>query len=256
MYKYLIYKEEYNSLPEVVTIDQIPETGFISTYLYDVSLKEYLETTGSIKGFTHTKPIVDSKVVYVDFDDKPADAVRFRDKLVASNIEFNMYDSGGRSFHFHILRAPVTPCNEIIRSDKKFIQSKVPGADSCLYECCRVFRLPKTLHHSTGKPKILIETNKGLPLDLPVDLSVKIEEPVSFKGEPNYEKLFSNPYVLSSRAGFTNGSRNKQAFILKTILQDMEMPKSFIEIYIKACNAQSLEPMQDEEIERILLGGN
>lgn len=248
MYKYVLYKTIYEAQPKVVTVDKLPLTGFVSTYMYDSGLVKYVTEHGSLRGFSATKPVCYSETLLVDFDDAKEAARDFYRFLRKKGLKFDVYDSGGRSIHFHIKRHPVAS-ESLPYSDKYYIMTHAPKADLTIYQVGRVFRRAGTIHHKTGRKKELLEKVEGNLLE-----TIITEKPSSFQIKEciDYEGVFNDPWIYCSMMGYSAGERELNIFKLITRLQSLGMSKCFIDEFIRCVNAQSLPPLEEERVDYLL----
>jgi len=249
VYKYVGCKHIYEAPIKVTTIDKVPDTGFCTVYQYDESLLNYFTKHGCTKGFSKTNPVCYTDKLLVDFDNQLEAARDFFDTLVDMKVGFKVYNSGGRSIHFHIDRVPVASVH-LPHSDKKWMEQYASKADMSLYQVGRVFRLEGTIHHDTGKAKVLIQQVEGVPLDsLPI---VERELTPYTNGEVDYNKVFDDPIVYQSFMGYGAGERELNMFKLITHLREYGMNRIFIEEFVKCANEKCLPPLDEDRIEYIL----
>jgi hypothetical protein len=255
-YHYCIYKENYESKPEVKSIHDIPSTGFISTYFYTKDLLEFFVKNKGVKGLTKAGLPCWSPVLFLDFDDCYEDAMEFYKLLVDNNISHSAYHSGGRSVHFHVARKS-PPSFFLPHSDSEFISRVAPKADRCLYQHGRVFRLPGTLHHLTGEPKRLLKTEEGREI-----YKVGVEPLIIDITEPDNREvvsvvsssvsLFEDSFVLSCLMGASKGHRNKTMFMLAKNLCDKGLSSSFIIEFLNQVNLVNNPPLSKDEMESLV----
>jgi hypothetical protein len=248
-YCYCIYKKDYESKAEVILVHELPATGFMSTYLYKKEALEFYDKKNSIKGLGKKKFKCYSPVIYFDFDDEPEAALALEAKLVSNRVKFNTYNSGGRSVHFHVARNS-EPSYDLPASDKKFVSDLAPKADDCLYQHGRVFRLAGTLHHATGDPKILLNSYDGSSVNIDI---IEVPRARNTTVSHEYGILFEDQFVMGCMMGASTGGRNKMLFMLLKNLVDRQLPRDFIETFVKEANKVNRPPLADEEIESMLM---
>lgn len=254
-FNYLLYKEKVQFDGKIITLDEIPTNGgFITVYTYDESLPEYFKSNGNkIVGYASTNPPALSRVFYVDFDDNQAAATDLRNRLIKDKIAFKLYDSGGRSIHFHILREPVVSAPYLPVSDRDWAKSSIPGCDLSLYQHSRVFRLPNTVHDKTGKKKVLIEEHTGSKMYIPLK---EVILPTRSKVDGiDYEGIFNSCVVRNCIFGVDNGARNKTFIAAAICLFDLGCTQEWINTFLRACNAQCNPPLSEIEIGNIIKYG-
>lgn len=243
------YKTAYEGKMSILPISKLPSTGFATVYLYDKSAIDFINKYSAIKGYAATNPVVYSEVFYVDFDDCEEEARNFYKYLVNEGIWFKVYNSGGRSIHFHIRRVEQHSSN-LPYSDRKWIESIAPKADMSLYQATRVFRMEGTLHHRTGKKKVLIEEVKGRPLEVPI--LIKPSYTYESSDTTNYKRVFDDSIIYQSIMGFVAGSREQNIFQVITHLKEYGMSKEFIEEFVRCVNAQCLPEIEEDKLDYLL----
>ncbi len=245
------YKENYDSSTRILTYKMLPkEGGFISTYCYDIELYNYHRLNGcSVKGFAATKPVCHSDVVLLDFDDCKDEARKFYTFIKERGYTFRVYDSGNRSIHFHIKRDYIAS-SLLPKMDKAWVSKYAPKADLSLYSSMHFYRLPNTIHSGTGKKKVLIEEVIGnnTVIDYP-EISTE-----TFRYEDRLlspSDLFNDGFITNSIWGFHNGNRDNNMFKLIKRLSEFG-GREFVEVFVRAVNAQSDPPLDNERIEYML----
>ncbi len=146
-------------------------TGFRSVYEYPVETCQWIRSNGGIAGLTAARMPVYADRLLMDFDNDEASAAKYIASLKAWNITHSVWNSGGRSIHIHVLTEPrLGP--DVPYSQKSFVErwgNDIGAmADTSFYHSSGLFRLPDTLHESTGKPKILLEQHWGGSLSYPM----------------------------------------------------------------------------------------
>lgn len=145
--------------------------GFRSVYCFRTKERDEVLQQGHLRRLQHL-PVVAVELL-VDFDDEPLQAQLFQEYLQDHGYTFNMYDSGNRSKHFHVM----TTWHEgawVPYAQREWVRSHAPGADLTIYRQAGLFRLPGTWHEKrAGYRKKLLISVAGRPLDVP-----RIETPV------------------------------------------------------------------------------
>jgi hypothetical protein len=238
-FKFVEYREKpwrkNGDKPQVVTKDSLIEKGgFISCYAVDEEGKKHIESQGHVRDLTLP---VWSQWLFIDFDDCPHEADRFEEFLTLSDIEFTMWDSGNRSYHFHILR-DAEPSPHLPWTDKKWVEANAPEADMSLYASggMHPFRLPGTIHEKTNKAKVLVSENKGDPLKLDIQEPPPLEVPRS----RDVECIFLDQYVMRRLYGFDEGRRYHPTLALTMQMLRNGYDVDFIETWIRHVNMLSL----------------
>lgn len=115
-------------------------------------------------------------VLLVDFDNQEAAANLFERKLKNDKIAFIRAHSGGRSDHFHVALNPIFGV-DVPYSLKQWMAENAPGSDLSFYHCNGNFRLFGTRHEKTGRIKVVVGTQAGSRLSIPI-----VEEPDPWAG--------------------------------------------------------------------------
>jgi hypothetical protein len=149
--------------PRLVPLeDQHKYTGFRSVYCYNSDVKALIDSRGSTADLREYP--VYSDTLFVDFDN--TDSSAFKQYLIEQNIAFKHFDSGNRSDHYHIEIESI--CGVWVpTSQKAWMKEHAPDADLSFYHPSGVYRLPRTYHAKTGKPKKLIAEYAGSLLIIP-----------------------------------------------------------------------------------------
>lgn len=140
--------------PRLVELEEVSKhRGFRSVFCFDAETAQFIQDVGSTSNL-RGRPVYCSEL-FMDFDQ--GNPVEFREWLRSSGLQFETYDSGGRSIHFHIAMEPVyggwvpTAC-------KRWVQQHSKGADVSFYHPAGMYRLPGTFHAKhAGRCKRLIE---------------------------------------------------------------------------------------------------
>lgn len=130
-------------------------TGYRSVFAWSKEDATEAKTAGTVKVLKDRPAFADT--IFVDFDNNEKGALAFKKDLDDEDVLYEMYRSGGRSIHFHISTVP--EYNVLVpNSVRKFMEGfKQHGYDPSVYNYCSLFRLPRTIHETTGKPKELID---------------------------------------------------------------------------------------------------
>jgi len=222
----ILYAEVRHDLVRYGTPKLVPVTeleahyGFRSMYEYDCVGKAVIDYHGHTRGLDIP---VYSTVLFVDFDNNKEAAQKFYNWLHKNEIAFEVYDSGGRSIHFHIDIIEMYG-RDIHLKQKAFIKQYASGADLSIYKLCGIFRLVGTYHSSGGRKKLLAK--EGLfPLVLdnyPIDkenLPTKIISSVPVDKESFFERVT----IEESNTG-------RRPHLFKVIASGVEIGKSFEEV--------------------------
>lgn len=105
--------------------------------------------------------------MFFDFDDGDKSANDFAQDLKSEKIGYEVWFSGKKGCHVVARTRPLYDFH-VPYSHKCFVEDLGISADTSLYRANSLIRLPGTIHHATGKPKILIDKFEGhkLKIDL------------------------------------------------------------------------------------------
>lgn len=149
--------------PKLVPLHDVDTyTGFRSAFAFPDDVAECIRegsSTRDLRGLS-----VYSDMLFVDFDDQ--DSTRFREFLLREGLSFTQWDSGHRSRHYHI---PIVPMEGpwVPLAQKDWTKVHAPTADISFLHAAGMYRLPRTYHAKTGRPKALIEKVEGGPITIP-----------------------------------------------------------------------------------------
>lgn len=152
----------YGHVPNFVRRDKIADGGFSSLYAVEEDTARYITQAGTTAGF---KGCVWSERLWVDFDSYESGR-RAESKLKELGYDFVVYDSGGRGVHVGILR-DCRPSHTLPFQDKDWVRENLADADLSIYSHLHLFRLPGTVHATTGRKKELLSKHPGKVLTLP-----------------------------------------------------------------------------------------
>ena len=181
-------------------------TGFRSIYGFGSDAQEYIlteQTTAGLAGHNFY-----SDELLVDFDDEWDAAEELAEDLMP--YSYQMYDTGGRSIHFHI---PITPMYgaDTPAIQREWMKLYYPRSDTGIYKSSGIYRLPDTYHHKKiGAKKVLIEDNQGDTLEIG-DVRPKTVWHTALSPEEereDIERALDNLLMMSIR----EGGRNTRAF--------------------------------------------
>lgn len=142
------------SPPRLVPLDEVSShRGFRSVFAFDTETAQFIQDVGSTSNL-RGRPVY-TDVLLMDFDN--GDPTEFREWLRSSGLQFETYDSGGRSIHCHIAMEPVYG-GWVPAACKRWVQQNSKNADISFYHPAGMFRLPGTFHAKhAGHCKHLIE---------------------------------------------------------------------------------------------------
>lgn len=254
-FKYVEYNEDYTKRKsfKIVPVDKLASLqGFRSIYRVDEAGKEWMLKNG-ISGFGTTGLPVWNDEMYIEFDNNKEASKALFNKLKEMRVGFELYTSGGRSYHFHIQRE-IEPNSNVPYTDKTFAEKIAPESDLSIYKHLQPWRLEGTLHQKTGKPKKLLRKLDGNPIVLNI-----IEKPQANLVGDSDEAIFDDELVMSiSTLGANEGERNTLLSMLVRKLMSYNTPPEVIEWWVRAVNRRSNPPESESKVNAILrciLGG-
>lgn len=234
-------------------VDEINKlTGFRTTTVWSMDQMEMAKQVGSIKILQQEACLIDT--LFVDFDDAERDAMQFLKWVKDNHFHYEMYDSGGRSQHFHIPILPIHSVNAPY-STKNFMQTYCSNLryDSSIYQYASLFRLPGTEHHKTGKKKVLLESG-GIDL-----LEIDIVEPKRFDNLrldaiDDYH-LSMNRYINLLGASPGEGGRSMALWAIAKSFNDCGLDEKTITVLLERLNNSWGQDSKDSESLRRQLRG-
>ena len=212
--------------PRLVTRDELDQRrGFRSVYGWPQEAADHVRNTGLSSGLKWFSVYSDD--LLLDFDDQPAAADRAGSWLHENGIAYTMWNSGGRSVHFHI---PIEPMlgQSVPVSQKQFVAATFPGADLAFYHAAGMYRLPFTAHEKNPgqykRPIIAYHpwpTGHERPLVIPM-----INQPMfrpsasggSSRDPADLDAILTHMLFKTVHEG---EGRNKHAFNMAKILKDL-----------------------------------
>lgn len=151
-----------------VPVNQIHlHTGFRSICQYTEEQVNEAYSAGTIKALEDTEVLCDQ--MFLDFDNSPLNALIFEAWCQDNCYQYEKYDSGSRSIHFHVdivtIDARCAPASIKAFLIKEFGEG---FCDISFYHYAGLYRLPGTVHKKTGRKKELISTGGFFALDIPL----------------------------------------------------------------------------------------
>ena len=138
--------------------------GFRSVFGYPESTALAIRKQKSMRNISHLPVYCDT--LFVDFDDQPAAAGTFCAYLDMEGIAYEEFDSGNRSYHYHIPVEPVVG-SWVPRAAYDFARKHADGCDLSIYRHTGLFRLMGTWHEKRpGNLKTRIKAGEGRSITL------------------------------------------------------------------------------------------
>lgn len=253
-YKYNIYSPtlSYGSKPNFITNgDLSSKAGFSSVYSVKQEDAKAIEEAGTTAGF---RGIVWSERLWIDVDSYEA-ADEVEAKLKEMELDYVAYDTGGRGAHFGILR-PCSPSHVLPAQDKEWVKAHFEGkVDLGIYTHLHLFRLPGTVHASTGRTKELVTRQSGKGL---------IHGPWQPKHTNTYSRI--DPASLGSSSIFINfdimaktiparvGDRHGNLVRIAYALREANVPVEVARWWVYEVNKLFSEPKEESQVEAALRG--
>ena len=256
--RYEVAHTKMNRVCRFLPKTELPQhTGYRSVYGFDDLAISYFEEVGSTRGCKNIVTAVYADEMLLDFDegvggyDAKAEAEKLWHWLVGHEYSFQVWDSGGRSIHFHIPHEPVWS-KHLPYSHKCFMDRLGVKSDESIFQTGRLFRLPGTLHEKTLRKKTLLESAEGKLLVVPI-----IEEPprqrlqACFDGE-GVLHLATRLSMVANRP-FQNGERNRKFFCLAMDVLSGGFSSDFCRELCEKVNDELLEePLDEQELNMVI----
>lgn len=228
------------------------KTGFASLYAVSDETRKAIEQVGTTKEFAGC---VWSERLWLDVDSYEA-AEKVENRLKEMGYDYIAYDTGGRGAHFGIAR-DTAPSHVLPAQDKAWVKKHFPEpeVDKSLYTHLHLFRIPGTLHGTTGKPKVLVSRQSGKVL---VHEPYKPSENRSIAtfsnvGAPSGTgSIFDNFSIMSQTGPARNGNRHPTLVRLAYALKAGSIPIDKAYWWLSETNKMFEEPKGEQEIEKII----
>ena len=224
--------------------------GFRSLYKYDSNQKSIIEAQASMANLDNMAVYSDTLFIDIDNNEDAMKAMRFA--LVDRDIHYELYESGGKGYHFHIPLKETYQHTRLPEIQKQWVKSLGIPVDESIYKHAGLFRLPGQRHAKTGKKKEIIAEQCALLLELDMNIQLPTAKPtrmcssLSTSAEALNECLF---YLINEPA---EGGRYMKLWHLAKGLQEAEFTEEFaIELLVEVNFAWS-KPKPIEEINRAI----
>lgn len=198
------------------------EVGFRSCYSFLEAAVSHIKATNTTAGLKGMDLYTDE--LLVDFDDQPEAANDF-EKLV-SNYNYEMYDSGGRSIHFHVKLTPMVGPT-VPESQREWMRVHAPKSDISIYKTSGMYRLPGTFHAKhRGRFKQLLKSVSGPLLTIPIIEVKEYFTPSDTKyGSHDEDKEYILMRLLVTNVTEGTKGRNNHIFLIAAVCRDLDMPQ-------------------------------
>lgn len=249
IYKYSLYsdRKSFGTKPNFVSIDKLPSQGFSSLYEVTLDTAKAIVEAGTTKQF---KGCVWSEWLKIDVDSYEA-AGATESKLIEMNLSFLAFDSGGKGAHFYIMRDN-KPSHLLPAMDKAWVKANFESSDLSIYTHLHLFRLPATVHESTGRRKELVTEHHGNILTVAslaqADSFVEI-----FSQSREKLSVFDSFRVMCELGPKENGERHSSLVRMTYALRDdAKVDKSTAIWWIREANKMYNQPKSEDDLHKIL----
>lgn len=233
----------------LITKDSLlSERGFRSIYGFDEDACEYIRNENTTAGLAGHNFYSDD--LLVDFDNAWAAAEAFAEDMAP--YSYTMWDTGGRSIHFHVDIEPMYG-PEVPAVQRAWMKELYPEADTGIYKSSGIYRLPGTYHHrAVGARKALLEENRGDKLYIgdvrrPVDVQRAV-----YSGGHELEDALNHMLMLPAGEGGRNNRLFNIVRLCKLCGEDLEATKRLC----AGWNAQFCSPpLPHQELMQTVLSG-
>jgi len=192
--------------------------GFRSVYGWPADAAQHVMSTRSSAGLKYFA--VYSNELLLDFDDQPEAAAQCEQWLLDNNHTYTMWNSGGRSIHFHI-RCCDMEGTTVPQSQKAFVARQFPKADLSFYHAAGMYRLPGTAHEKNpGRYKVMLSHHYGVPLDIPLLSSMPVFRSAAVDSDTDKQECERLLTVMMFKVISEGEGRNQHAYKLAKIAQD------------------------------------
>lgn len=234
---------------KLVTADELQfYTGFQSQYGYPEQTAEVIrQQHGTFDLAGH--PLY-ADMLFIDFDDNDNAVHECQQTLVDWHVGFEMWNTGGRGYHFHIPHQPVTS-EDIPRWHKQWVKTRFPEADVNIYKTSAVIRLPGTFHAKhPGQHKKLVYTGVGNLLELPAAVAAEGFQPTAGVSEDpeTAERVLGN--LVTWTIPKSSVGRNNHVFKIASACKDTGRPSDeALDICLMWNRTNSIPPLTYREVE-------
>lgn len=192
--------------------------GFRSVYGWPEETANHVKSAGSTAGLKYF-PVYSNELL-LDFDDQPEAAEQCKQWLIDHNCTYTMWDSGGRSVHFHIRVCDMEGA-AVPYSQRVFVAATFPKADLSFYHAAGMYRLPGTAHEKNpGRYKVMLGHNYGVPLDVPMLTPPPVFRSAVSKTDMDRQECERLLTVMMFKQLSEGEGRNQHAYKLAKIAQD------------------------------------
>lgn len=234
-------------------------TGFSSLYSTDAATAKAVVQAGTTKDF---KGVVWSERLWIDVDTKgltESEAIAkleaVENRIKEMGYDYVVYDSGGHTSvgggHFGILREEV-PSHLLPSRDRSWVRKHFPEADTSIYSHLHLFRLPGTVHETTGRTKHLVGRQSGQRLTLPPLEKAEMTRTVSPSKNSGVSSVFSNFSLMSLLGPVKVGERHFRLVKIAFELRDHGVAESDAMWFMLQANKMFYDPKDEMEVAKIL----
>ena len=141
-----------------------PDAGYASVYMFKKEDAEAVIATGSSSGLARYEVYTDTLTLDLDQGLPQMEKAR----VALKGLQYQVFESGGKGYHVVISLDSMVSGTNIPYSQRKWVEALNVSADLSLYQAGHIIALPGRLHPKTGKRKVLIATQPGDLLSLPL----------------------------------------------------------------------------------------
>lgn len=232
--------------------------GHRSVYGFNKGDSIIIQNIGRRKGLKQFTPFADT--LMVDFDDQPAAAEELYNFLKASNITFYLFDSGNRSYHFHIphnplhdKRLPYTHYKWLLGVEGITDHLSRALFDKNLYRPSSLFRLPNTMHPKTSRRKEMLDMHEGATLHLEL-VNPPIQKTSQVEAKAEFENLLDQ-LLWKYLKGAATGEKYNTLFCLGVTCAEVGLSEETAVEMCSFVNNAFENPKNNEELRRAVIDG-
>lgn len=141
-----------------------PDAGYCSVYLFDKASADQIVAAKSSAGLARYPVYTDTLIIDLDKGKEQLEACL----EAVKGAQLQVFESGGKGYHVVLSLDALVSGQNVPYSQRKWVESLDVSADLSLYQAGHIVALPGRLHPKTGKRKVLISSQPGDLLSLPL----------------------------------------------------------------------------------------
>lgn len=160
------------NLEALSSLLKLKDPGYSTVYMFSEADATKIKEAGNSRGFSQYA--VGARHLVIDCDQGDAGRDRIAERLDAEGLAYEIWESGGKGYHFYIphefiydIRLPYSHQQAILKLLPRDL------IDLTLYQHGRLISLPGRIHPVTKKPKRLVSSHPGIPIEIPLVEEVK-----------------------------------------------------------------------------------